>query len=116
MKKQSVFVLVTVLAAVVAFSGMLVASADQENNIDIPHEHEYYVSSFDKGEAVVTCEICGDSYDDNFTDHLNNTGDDVFDVNYDGIVNGKDYAYLKQHKTGWRSIDDSVWEIPINLL
>lgn len=73
--------------------------ADQENNMDIPHEHMFQITTFNSktGNATVMCETCGESRTLCFTEHLNEMNCEMFDINNDGIVNGKDYACLKQN-------------------
>ena len=91
--------LITVISTIVIiFTSTVFVLADQENNLDIPHEHEYQITAFDSetGGVTYTCEICGDIQVDCFTDHLNEVGYVPLDMNDDGIINGKDYAYLKQ--------------------
>ena len=61
----------------------------------IVHEHNYIITAFDKGEITFTCEACGEAYTEHFSDYLNGN-DEALDMNNDGIVNGKDYAYLNQ--------------------
>ena len=58
--------------------------------------HAYALSGFSKGIIEYSCIHCKDSYNERFEDYLNSTDDVTLDVNKDGIVNGKDYAYLKQ--------------------
>ena len=60
-----------------------------------PTGHAYALSGFNKGVIEFSCIHCMDGYNEKFEDYLNTT-DETLDVNNDGIVNGKDYAYLKQ--------------------
>ena len=57
------------------------------------HTHAYTITDLKNGMVCFSCS-CGDSYATPFAEHLNNTGDDILDINSDGIVNGRDYAYL----------------------
>ena len=96
MKKKTKLIAV-ISAIAILLTGTVLALADQENNIDVPHEHEYHITAFDSETGVVTytCEICGDAQADCFADHLNESYASL-DMNDDGIINGKDFAYLKQ--------------------
>ena len=96
MKKKIKSILLLSLVVAVIGTGFVIAFADQENNIDLPHEHEYQITAFDRGEITLTCEICGEAYTEDFAEHLNERDNDMLDLNDDGIVNGKDYAYLNQ--------------------
>lgn len=108
MKRALGFVL---LFAVVACTGFVVLA---QGGGEQAHTHEYTIASVSGGDVVFTCS-CGDSYTERFADYLNG-GNEVYDANYDGIINGKDYAYLKQHKTGWKPIwNDGDWEAGIDL-
>lgn len=70
-------------------------------------EHNYVIVGFDyeTGLATIRCSRCKYTYTDYFASHV--TGhkvpgenpenyDPVFDVVNDGVINGKDYAYLLQ--------------------
>ena len=57
------------------------------------HAHEYSITDFQAGTIYFTCN-CGDCYTAQFSEYLNES-DNALDRNHDGIVNGKDYAYLK---------------------
>ena len=83
------------ISMLVVSIGLLCVFADQENNMDVPHEHEYQITAFDKGEITFTCEVCGEAYTECFSNYLNDNNE-TLDMNNDGIVNGKDYAYLNQ--------------------
>ncbi|MBR3150110.1 MAG: hypothetical protein IKF64_08065 [Eubacterium sp.] len=65
----------------------------------LPLGHSYELSDFNKGVAVFSCVRCEEKYNEHFEDYLNKTDYAPFDVNNDGIINGKDYAYLKQDFT-----------------
>ena len=65
----------------------------------MPLGHSYELSDFNKGVAVFSCVRCEEKYNEHFEDYLNKTDYAPFDVNNDGIINGKDYAYLKQDFT-----------------
>ena len=93
--KHRIGIIIAIIIAVIS-TGFVIAFADQENNIDVPHEHEYQITAFNRGEITFTCEICGEAYTEDFADHLNERYNAVLDINGDGIVNGKDYAYLNQ--------------------
>ena len=109
MKKAIFFVL---LFTVIACSGFVVL-ANQAEGEQNEHIHNYTIT-VNAGEAVFTCS-CGDSYTEHFGDYLN-TDREGYDVNYDGIINGKDYIYLKQHKTGFKPIwHEDDWEAEIDL-
>ncbi len=75
-------------------TGLIIAFADQENEFEIPCEHEYEVVAFNHGEVTFQCEICGETCTDDFVNHINQRNYTLMDMNNDGIVNGKDYAYL----------------------
>lgn len=45
---------------------------------------------------MLTCTKCGETDEEAFAEHLNDTDCEELDINSDGIVNGKDYAYLIQ--------------------
>ena len=94
--KKFRLVVITALVAAVISTSFIVAFADQENNLDVPHEHEYEITAFDRGEISFTCEMCGETYTEYFSDYLNSRDNETFDMNDDGIINGKDYAYLSQ--------------------
>ena len=85
---------ICILTAVfVICTGVLIAFADQENELEFC-DHEYEISAFNHGVVTFECTECGDSYTENFKDHLNERGYEAIDMNSDGIVNGKDYGYL----------------------
>lgn len=98
MKKQTKMIAV-ISAICVLLTGTLIVLAAQENELDIPHEHEYQITSFDSGTGTVTftCDICEETQRECFADHLNERGYEALDMNQDGIVNAKDYGYLIQN-------------------
>lgn len=65
-------------------------------------KHNYEIIGFqgENGIATIKCSICGDTYNDEFVNHISkNSGVNenysaVFDVVPDKMINGKDYAYL----------------------
>ena len=92
--------IIAVISAIcILFTGALIALADQENEFDIPHEHEYQITSFDSHTGVITfkCEICDEETTERFIDHVNERGYEPIDMNHDGIINGKDFAYLMRN-------------------
>ena len=94
MKKFKIIACLALITAVIC-TGFVLAFADQENNFDVC-DHTYTVTSFEDGVATLTCTECGDTDTEVFADHLNDTDCEELDMNSDGIVNGKDYAYLIQ--------------------
>ena len=56
--------------------------------------HSYAIQQFENGVAEFRCSRCEDEFSDSFADHINDKDCDYFDMNGDGIVNAKDYAYL----------------------
>ncbi|MBR2100726.1 MAG: hypothetical protein IJ927_05365 [Eubacterium sp.] len=86
------------LALALIASCSVLAFADQENDIEIPgdtqHEHYYQVESFEEGVVTFRCEDCDDSFTERFDEHINERGYELLDMNGDGIVNAKDFAYL----------------------
>ena len=97
MKKHIKFTLLLALIIAVISTGLIMAMADQENEFEEPCEHEYQITAFNHGEITFTCEICEDTYTDYFVKHINERGYEPIDMNHDGIVNGKDYAYLMRN-------------------
>lgn len=96
--KKNLILSVLVIALTLAFStGFVNAFADQENEFDIPHNHELTVTSFNNGEVTYTCAICEDSFVDYFENHINESGYEPLDVVDDGIINAKDFAYLSRN-------------------
>lgn len=77
-------------------TGAMVAVAGQENNLIIPHEHDYQIVAFEEGVVTFRCEDCDAMHTEDFADHINEDYEPL-DVVADGIVNAKDYAYLLQH-------------------
>ena len=70
-------------------------------------EHNFVIVGFDcdYGLATIRCTRCKYTYTDYFADHVTShkvpgqnpeNYDPVFDVVNDGVINGKDYAYLLQ--------------------
>ena len=93
MKKLSlIFVIFAFIIA--AGTGIIFTLANQENEIEIPCEHEYAVTAFENGTATLTCTDCGDTFEESFAEHINERDYALFDMNSDGIVNAKDYAIL----------------------
>lgn len=79
--------------------------------------HNYVIVGFncESGLATIKCSLCDDVYTDYFANHV--TGriipgqnpenyDPIFDVVNDGVINGKDYAYLMQQYYDDFSIND----------
>lgn len=98
MKKKAKMIAV-ISAICVLLTGTLIVLASQENELDIPHEHAYQVTDFEKqtGTATLICAICEETQRECFADHLNERGYEALDMNQDGIVNAKDYGYLIQN-------------------
>ena len=96
MNKKIAIIISCILVVAVVFTGLVFAFADKENNMDIPHDHEYQITGFQNGTATLTCEVCEDSYTDAFVNHINEQGSNVFDANEDGFVNMRDYSILIQ--------------------
>ena len=67
--------------------------------LDSTHEHQYQITYFDKkdGKITYTCDVCGEQQIDHFTDHINERDYEIIDMNHDGIINGKDFAYLMRN-------------------
>ena len=59
--------------------------------------HNYEIDSFENGLVVFKCSRCEDEHSDAFADHINERGYAPLDMNDDGIVNAKDYAYILRH-------------------
>ncbi|MCR5208036.1 MAG: hypothetical protein K6C14_06115 [Eubacterium sp.] len=106
MKKRFIVLLLTATFAA-AWTGIIVY-AEQDGGT--PHPHEYAVAAFDGENATVTCNICGEYKTVNFAAELNSTDCPELDMNDDGIVNAKDYAYLIKHFDENGPI--SSWESP----
>lgn len=86
-----------ILALVICLSAIFpVCSAYAADSCD----HKYKITSFsDSGTATIKCSLCGDTYTDDFINHVNAyQGDDnyteVFDIYPDGVINAKDYHLL----------------------
>ena len=56
--------------------------------------HNYELSSFENNCAVFSCVRCDSIYNEPFSEHINQRDYAVLDMNGDGIVNAKDYAYI----------------------
>ena len=56
--------------------------------------HNYQVLSFNGDVVLLKCKDCGITTNDSFKNHINERGYAPLDMNDDGIVNAKDYAYL----------------------
>ena len=82
------------LAALLISTSFISAFAYQENELDIPHEHEYSITAVNAGEVTFACDICDADYTEVFSSHINEREYAPLDVVEDGIVNAKDYAYL----------------------
>ena len=95
MKKFKLIISISIVIAVIC-TGFIIAFADQENELEFC-DHEYEVSAFDHGVVTFECTECGDTVTDNFSDHITERGYEALDMNNDGIVNGKDYAYLMRY-------------------
>ena len=96
MKKQFKLVLLSALVMAVISTGLMIAFASQENDLEVQHDHEYFVASFSNGVATLECDICGETQTARFDEHINERGYEPLDINNDGIVNAKDYGYLIQ--------------------
>ena len=94
-KKSKLIIFISVFAIILTAS--IIAFADQENNFEIEHEHDYSITAFKDGVVTFTCEECGDEFTEIFEEHLNEKNYELLDMNNDGIVNGKDYGYLLQN-------------------
>ena len=94
-----IVIILGVIIAVV-FTGFVFAFADQENELEFC-DHEYSVTAFEteSGTATLVCDECGDTIYDKFSDHVNERGYEPLDMNNDGIVNGKDFAYMMHNYT-----------------
>ena len=97
--KKKTKISIILIALVILLTSTIIAFADQENEFDYPHEHENQITSFDTetGTIFFTCEICGEPSTDLFVNHINERGYEPIDMNHDGIVNGKDFAYLMRN-------------------
>lgn len=94
-KKNYKWIIIFSMLLVLLTSAVLVF-ANQENEYEIPHDHEYSIVSFHDDIAVFQCDICDDTLEICFSDHLNQYDYPLLDLNGDGIVNAKDYALLIQ--------------------
>ena len=94
MKKVRTLLSLALVASVI-FTGMFIALADQENELEFC-DHEYTVTAFANGVATLECDECGDTVTMTFADYLNSRNCEELDMNSDGIVNAKDYAILIQ--------------------
>lgn len=97
MKKRLLSVILSLALIASVGTGLVIARADQENNLDIPCAHEFMVSAVHSGEITFTCTVCQDSYTENFSNHINGANS-TLDVNEDGLVNIRDYSILYQSK------------------
>jgi hypothetical protein len=57
-------------------------------------EHSYEISRFENEIIDFSCVRCNNKYSESFADHINERGYVPLDMNGDGIINAKDYAYL----------------------
>lgn len=103
MKKRIGFFAVVFALAIISTGIFVYASPDN-------HTHNYQVAAFDGSNATLTCRICGESEEEAFSGHLNERGYAPLDMNDDGIVNAKDYAYLIKHYNEYGPI--SSWGGP----
>lgn len=106
MKKKNKFFFAVVLTLAIISTGIIVYAQNETPCI----EHDYKVAAFDNGTATLMCQQCGETCSDCFGDHLNQRGYEPLDMNDDGIVNAKDYAYLIHHYDSSGPI--SGWESP----
>ena len=107
MKKKNMLFFAVVLTLAIISTGIIVYAQNETPCID----HVYKVATFSNGEATLICKQCGETCSDCFSDHLNERGYEPLDMNSDGIVNAKDYAYLIHHYDSNGPI--SGWETPI---
>lgn len=107
MKKKNKAFFAVILALAIIGTGVMVY-ADQNETPD--HSHDYKVATFDGNEASLICQICGAETTDRFDSHINEENYAPLDMNGDGIVNAKDYAYLIHHYDSNGPI--SSWESP----
>ena len=106
--KKNVKLIALISAVALLFTGALVAVAGQENDLNIPHEHDYEVVAFEDGVVTLRCQVCDDACTVDFIDYVNEDYAPL-DVVEDGIVNAKDYAYLLQHfGADWEGPDVEV--------
>ena len=106
MKKKNMLFFAVVLALAIISTGIMVYAQNEAPCIS----HEYKVAAFDNGTATLICQRCGETQSDSFSDHLNQRNYEPLDMNSDGIVNAKDYAYLIHHYDSTGPI--SGWESP----
>ena len=89
--------IVIILAVIIAvvLTGFVFALADQENELEFC-DHEYSVTAFDSesGIATLVCQECGETVHERFIDHVNEKDYEPLDMNNDGYVNAKDFAYM----------------------
>lgn len=111
--------LIAIICAIaLLLTGGIIAFASQENELDVHTEHTYRVAAFKDGVVKFKCDGCEDTIYVNFFEHINERNYDLLDVVEDGVINAKDYAYLKQHYNSFGAIngfDDeggSDWEGP----
>jgi hypothetical protein len=95
MKKIKIIICLALAVAVIC-TGLVLAFADQENELEFC-DHEYEITAFNDGVATFECTECGDTYTDAFADHINEEGYESLDVVPDGIINAKDFSYLMKN-------------------
>ena len=71
-----------------------ICGSSYKDNYTQTIDHSYQVTSFNNGIAVLTCTCCDEECSDSFAAHINESGYEPLDMNGDGIINAKDYAYL----------------------
>ncbi len=93
MKKKIIAMVIAIALIASVCTGLIIAKADQENNMEYPCLHEYVVSEVQNGRIVYSCNYCNDSYEEYFSNHIN-TSYASLDTNGDGFVNARDYSIL----------------------
>ena len=95
MKKKIIALIIAVALIASVCTGLIIAKAGQENNMEYPCLHEYSVTEVQNGRIVYTCEYCNDAYTDYFSNHINSDYP-AMDCNGDGFVNVRDYTIIYQ--------------------
>lgn len=97
MKSKSNKYIIRIVAIIETVLSICIVSvivyAAQENDFDVPCDHNYEITDFNSGIATFTCTGCEDSYTESFIDHINESYEPL-DAVEDGMINAKDYAKL----------------------
>lgn len=93
MKKKIIALIIAVALIASVCTGLIIARADQENNLEYPCLHEYTLAEVQNGRMVYTCQYCNDTYEDYFSNHINGTYKPL-DYNKDGVATVRDYSIV----------------------